>query len=488
MQTTPPAVLNLTQQIAAGTAQGFWFWALLVCLLCFALELVCLLVLLVSALNERRVQARLSAAEDYQTLVQSRFTIPVSLLATACNEASGIVAATRSLLEIEYPEHEVIVVNDGSSDQTLELLKKEFDLQPRAVFYRWQIKCETVRAVYFSPHEPRLIVVDKRHGGKADALNCGVNLSKYPYVCSMDTDTIYLRDALLKAMRPIMRDPETVVGVTANVATVRHPARDKNGRFQRHLWSNFQHLDNLHAFQWTRLAWNRRNAVICVTGTFALWRRDVVQELGGFSSGVTGEDLEMTLRAHEKMLSENKPYRIVALPDTVAHTEGPDQVLNFIDQRARWQRSLLENAWNHRRLLFRPRYRAVGGLAMPFCVLLRALSPVFRLLALAAVAGALWFRVLSAGECLLLFGSLMFAFSLTTTVALFGDSQNIQLYRLRDLVYLLAITPLKFVLYYPVVLYAQCVGLIGFLLRDGTWHRFERNSRAPLPAATKTTR
>jgi cellulose synthase/poly-beta-1,6-N-acetylglucosamine synthase-like glycosyltransferase len=227
--------------------------------------------------------------EDFGVLGESRFTVPVSVIAPPFNERTVIVPAIRSLLAFDYPQFEVIVVNDGSRDDTFAVLQRTFDLERRDVFYRKQFETRGIRGIYRSRSCPNLIVVDKENGGKADALSAGLNLARYRYVCTVDGDTVYYDDALLKSMRPAIRDPATVVGVTSNVTISRRPeeAGTTGAGTQRidDQWpTNFQLLDYFRAFLNNRLGRTRGNFMLCSVGAFAIWRRDLVVELGGFSA------------------------------------------------------------------------------------------------------------------------------------------------------------------------------------------------------------
>lgn len=333
-------------------------------------------VLAVVGVVENGLRHLQSRAEDFDTLSLSRFTIPVSVLVPAYDEASVIAGSVESLLAIDYPEFEVIVVNDGSGDDTLERLKTHFDLEPRQVFYRRILVTGGIRAVYRSRREPRLLVVDKENGGKADALNCAVNFARYRYLCCVDADSFYEQGALLQAMRLALKDPARVVGVTSPVAISSHPERWHDADVgKQHIdprpLASFQHLDHLRSFLNNRVAWSRWKFMLCNSGAFAIWRRDVVVELGGFARNFSCEDIEMTFRVHQRYLAEKRPYEILCMPEVVAVTEAPDKVRNLIRQRARWQRVISETLWSYRRMLFNPRYKTVGLMGMPYLFALR---------------------------------------------------------------------------------------------------------------------
>ena len=432
----------------------------------------------------RRREARV---EDYGLLADSRFTIPVSVIIPAYNEGPVILSAVRSALAFEYAEHEVIVVNDGSGDDTLERLVAEYALKPFEVFHRRALATEEVRAVYRSARDPRLLVIDKANGGKADALNAGVNLSRFRYVCCLDGDTVYEPDALLKGMRLAVADPARVVGVTSVISVAKHPethlSRGEQPRtLDKSLLSNFQHLDYLRSFLNTRSAWSRLDFMLCAVGAFMIWRRDLVVEVGGFSRDFTCEDIELTFRVYEKLLREGRPCKIVALPDTVATTEGPDRIRSLVSQRARWQRVILETVWHYRRMLLNPRYGAVGMLGMPFYLVTECLAPFFELAAAATLLLAALLGVFDLGEFLAFVATISLLNACFTVAALVGQDRLMREMEWRDLLRLVLVSPLELILYRPWLTVARLEGTIDSIRGRKDWNKFERNAREiPVP-------
>jgi biofilm PGA synthesis N-glycosyltransferase PgaC len=427
----------------------------------------------------RRRQAR---AEDFDTLSVSRFTVPVSIIAPAHNEEVIVLASVRSLLEQRYPEFEVVVVNDGSTDGTLERLKEAFHLEPRQVFYKKSFATAPVRAVYRSRTEPRLVVIDKENGGKADALNCGVNLARYRYVGCVDADTFYHRKALLYGMRLAVKDPGRVIGVTSLVAISdqperRHLAGPGEKTLDRTPFIDFQFIDYLRAFLGNRLAWTRWKFMLCAAGVFSIWRRDVVQELGGFSTAFTCEDIEFTFRAHYRFINQKVPYEILSLPEIVASTEGPAKVRNLVSQRSRWQRVIMETLWHYRSMFLNPRYGSVGLLGMPYYVIYEGLAPLVELAGVLSVLLAFWLGVVGWKTFFLFLATVTLSNGVLTNVSILLQDWGSRSYRLSSLAELIVLGAIEFVIYRPVLFFARWKGAWGFLRGDREWHKFERNKR-----------
>jgi poly-beta-1,6-N-acetyl-D-glucosamine synthase len=434
------------------------------------------------AFVENLRRSREERIEDYPLLATSRFTIPVSVIIPAYNEAPVILGSVRSALDFDYFDHEVIVVNDGSRDDTLAVLIAEFGLQPLQVYYRRSLPTEEVRAIYRSPRHPRLLVVDKANGGKADALNMGLNLSRYRYVCCLDADSTYERDALLKGMRLAVVDPASVVGVTSVLAVGLHPerqgsVRDEARRVGRSLIINFQHLDYQRSFLNNRSAWSRLDYMLCAVGAFMIWRRDVLVEMGGFSRDFTCEDIEMTFRVYERLLREGRPCKVVALPDTLATTEGPARIPALIRQRARWQRVILETVWHYRRMLLNPRYRNVGLVGMPFYVVTEVLAPLFELAAVATLVLAVILEVFDFVQFLTFVAAISMLNACFTVAALLIQDRMMREVRWRDLLHLVLISPLELIAYRPWLTYARLKGTLEYFRGRKGWDKFDRNAR-----------
>ena len=431
---------------------------------------------------EERIRRRRRIFVGLDRVRESSLTIPVSIIAPVFNEAPVVAASTRSFIDIDYPEYEVIVVNDGSTDDTLAVLQREFDLEPIEHFYRRRYESGPIRGLYRSRTHPKLIVIDKVNGGKADSLNCGLNLARYRYICGVDGDTVLSRTCLLDGMRLALSNPQRIVGVTGHIAISGRPeealAHDGGTRkLDPRALLVFQHCDYLRSFFNNRLGWTRLNTMLCAVGAFQIWRSDVIEEIGGFSTTFTCEDIELTFRVHEHFRREGRPYEIVALPDTVGVTEGPDTMKKLIAQRERWQRVILETVISYRRMMFRRRYGAVGFIGVPFFILSEVIAPVFELLALAALVTSIALRTLDLEQGLLTLLALALLNGIMTSAAVLLEDRTSRAYPLGDLARLILLGPLDLVIYRPFIVWARLKGSWRYLRGDQGWHKFERNAR-----------
>jgi cellulose synthase/poly-beta-1,6-N-acetylglucosamine synthase-like glycosyltransferase len=318
---------------------------------------------------------------DVRPAVQSEFATPISVIAPAFNEGPTIVANVHSLLRLEYSRFEVIVVNDGSTDKTLELLTEEFSLRKSKRLYVPALSTRKVRGIYVStrPEWSDLIVVDKENGGKADALNAGINVSRNPLYCAIDADSVLERDALLKVAKPFLEDHRVVAaGGIVRVANdcVVERGRLKQARVPRGNLPVFQIVEYLRAFLTGRMGWSRLNCLLIISGAFGLFRKNVVVACGGYSTRTVGEDMELVVRMHRYLLERKRNYRMVFVPDPVCWTEAPSSLRVLGRQRNRWQRGLMETLLRHRDMVLEPRYGRIGLLAMPYFVLYELLAPV----------------------------------------------------------------------------------------------------------------
>ena len=303
----------------------------------------------------------------------------VSILVPAYNEAITIVDSLRALLTLQYPYFEVILVNDGSKDDTMARLIAAYDLYevPPAVMRR--LRTERVKAYYRSRTWTKLLVVDKHNGGKADSLNVALDAARFPYVLACDADTLIEPDALLRLARPFLFDQKiAAVGGTirvVNSCTVQE-GRVTDARVDHRWLSGIQTVEYLRAFLFGRLGWNLLGGNLIISGAFGLFRRDYLTEILGYVTSTVTEDFELIVRLQRHLRENAIAAKVVFIPDPVAWTEVPTSVAVFGRQRERWHRGLIATMVAHRQVLFNPKYGATGLIAMPYFLFAELLAPV----------------------------------------------------------------------------------------------------------------
>ena len=354
------------------------FFNALVLVYFVALNSVYLLTSLFAFTALRRYALRLKSF-DVDDLIGSGAAPPITLVAPAYNEEATCVDATRSLLALHYPEHEIIVVNDGSRDATLQRLTETFDLVPATRMRTADLPSAPIRGIYRSRLHRNLTVIDKENGGKADTLNAGLAYCRTPLFCAMDADSLLEPDALIRVVRPFLEDARTVA--VGGIIRIVNGCTVTNGVVTRvalpnDILARFQVLEYLRAFLSGRMGWAALDATLIISGAFGLFRRSVVVDAGGFATDTVGEDMELVVRLHRHCRERKIPYRITFVPDPVAWTECPESLRVLGRQRDRWQRGLSEVLTRHRRMLFNPRYGRVGMLAYPYFFFLEMLGPV----------------------------------------------------------------------------------------------------------------
>jgi cellulose synthase/poly-beta-1,6-N-acetylglucosamine synthase-like glycosyltransferase len=308
---------------------------------------------------------------------------PISILAPAHNEAASVCQSVRAMLLLRYPEFEVVVINDGSKDDTLRVLIEEFHLYKSARFFDKRLATGPIRAIYESIDPIPLVVVDKQNTGKADSLNTGINVARYPLVCCVDADSILEEDSLLRASRPFVEDPERVIAV-GGIIRVANGCEISGGRVARidvpGTWTaRFQVVEYLRAFLGGRVAFSMYNCLLVISGAFGIFSKAALLAVGGYRTDTVGEDMELVVRLHSWARKAGKDYRIVFEPEPVCWTEVPESLSTLHRQRSRWQRGTIQTLWAHRWLIGNPDYGLLGMVAFPYYALFEMFGPLVEL-------------------------------------------------------------------------------------------------------------
>jgi cellulose synthase/poly-beta-1,6-N-acetylglucosamine synthase-like glycosyltransferase len=398
--------------------------AVLVYFVAMQVHMLGLAILSARALYKQRMFERFGRVQD---MLGSDLSPPVSIVVPAYNESAGIIESIRSIEMVTYPKFEIVVVNDGSKDDTLEKLIDHFKMLALPMPFRPSIKTAAVRQVYHAKLPVSITLVDKINGGRADAVNAGINVARYPYVMLTDADVLIDGDALVNSMRYVAEDRTRTVGVGGNVrplngCTIRHghivDAKLPSGWLER-----MQILEYIRSFVGARPGWSSINSLIFLSGAFGIYLKQAVVDVGGLTSGHLGEDLDLSMRIHRHYRSLKKPYRMVYAPSAVAWTEVPSTREVLRRQRIRWHRGLLRAMWDFRSSLFNPRHGTMGMLGWPVMFLFEFLAPIIEFIGYLAVPLSFLFGGINPYPALLLLMIAFLAGAFTSLLALFLDER-----------------------------------------------------------------
>lgn len=401
-----------------------------------------LILLLCSRVNVSR-QNRLWNCKSTPVLFRKRMLPGVSIIAPAHNEQAIIIESTNSLLNLKYPDYELIIVNDGSSDDTLQALIDYFDLKRIDYTYQKALKTEPIRGIYTNPSYPKLIVVDKENAGKADSLNAGIVISKKEYFCCIDSDSLLEDDALLKLASQTLDEGTETPALGGNVYPI-NGCKVRRGyisevRIPENGLARFQTIEYIRAFMAGRLGWAYLNSLLIISGAFGLFRKERVVDVGGYLTSnekykkdTVGEDMELVVRIARSMREKGLKYRIDYCYNANCWTEVPEQLHALKKQRYRWHRGLIEILNFHRKTLFNPAYGRMGTISMPYFFLFEFLGPLFEVQGYLMIVAALLLGVMNMQIALLLFISSILLGVLASVASLSIAEKDNNNYSYRD--------------------------------------------------------
>jgi cellulose synthase/poly-beta-1,6-N-acetylglucosamine synthase-like glycosyltransferase len=441
---------------------------------------VAYLVMLLVALKTSAAHQRMLQSHRLNWIADTPMAPPITLIAPAHNEEASIRVAVRNLLELDYPALEIIVVNDGSADRTLEEMREEFQLRLVRAVYVPELKSALVRGLYRSGVDSRLLVVAKEPGGsKADAVNAGLNAATSPYVCVVDADSVLERDALLRIMLPILADPKRVVAV-GGIIRVLNGSEISQGtlrrvRLPRKSIEVIQVIEYLRAFLIGREAWGQGNMLMIISGAFGVFRTDLVRAVGGYRPNAIGEDFDLVARLHRHLLDQKADYHIHFVPDPMCWTEVPSDLKSLGRQRARWQKGLLDVLLLTRGMLFRPRYGRIGSFALPYLWLFEFAAPVIEILGIVTIILAAALGVLSRTFFLQF---LLFGYAFATVISIGAVLQEEITYKRyndwQDVARLVSYCFFEHFPYRQMHMFWRLQGIWQYLRGDVTWRPLKR--------------
>ncbi|MBC2778131.1 glycosyltransferase family 2 protein [Parasphingopyxis marina] len=401
-------------------------------------------------------------------------SMAVSVIAPCFNEELFIVDSVKALLGLQYPNHEVIVVNDESTDNTLGVLIAEFGLKPIQREKLADLTPSEIFGIYGSTKFPNLIVVDKANGRKADAVNGGLQYATTPLICVIDADSIIEPDGLLRSTEPFMADDGSLVAVGGAIRVINDsPVRGgyvETVRLPKGWLPRFQLLEYLRAFLTARVAMAELNMLVLISGAFGIFRRSTLVEIGGYRHDSLAEDFEVVTRLHRHMREQNRPYRVEFIPEVVCWTEVPFDYAGIRNQRTRWQQGGMETLRSHRKMLFNPRYGRVGMVALPLVILEDIVGPPSELMGYLLIP-LLFFTGLLSGTSAIAFFSitLLFGTALSLGTLALEETQLRRTPSARDLLIIGCAAALENFGYRQFLLYFRIRGIWKFFRKERGW-------------------
>jgi len=440
-----------------------------------------LILTIFSAITLRKY-LRKNSYVDYNSIVASPLAPSLSVIAPAFNESETIIDNIRTLLSLYYNNYEVVVVNDGSRDDSLEKIIAAYELEKVNYYFDYRLPCKRIRGVYKSKNRSfkRLTVIDKANGGKADSLNAGLNVCRNDLVVSIDADSIMESDALLKLVKPFMEAKERKVIGAGGVIRIANSCEIADGHIKkinlpRKFLPRAQVMEYTRAFLMGRMAWSELDGLLLISGALGMFDREIVIKCGGYSTSTVGEDMELVVRMRRYMAEKGLEYDVVYIPDPLCWTEVPSSVKVLARQRSRWTRGTMETLAKHRKLLFNRKYGKLGLLGYPYWLAFEYLAPIVEFL------GLCWFTYLIISDklnwpfFLLLFGFVyFFAVSLSIWSVLFEEITFHKYEKRRDVMRLVGTAFLEPLFYHPMVMLMTIKGNLDKVFNRNKWGKMER--------------
>lgn len=408
---------------------------------------------------------------------------PLTVIIPAHNEENSLLETIRAVRQADYPDLRLIVVDDGSTDATLNRLVSEFGLRAAPLIYRAPVPTQGVKAFFTMPDAPTLTVIRKQHGGKADALNAGVNACRTPYFCTLDADSIIEADALLRLMRPIVRSKREVV-VSGGIIRVRNGckvagARVEEARLPRRWIERLQVVEYLRSFLFGRAGWDLLGGTMIVSGAMAIFHRQHVLDAGGFSSATVGEDMELVVRLHRRAARLNQKIAMAFSFDPVCWTECPSSFSMLARQRRRWQLGLCQTLWGNLKMFLNPRFGVLGMVSFPFHVCIESLGAAVEFLGYLVVPVAFALHLtLSASYIALVILCLLYASFLSVGAVLLEELAYRRYPRRRDLYVLIVAAMIDNFGYRQLILCYRVQGFVRFICGVHQWEKVAHTSEA----------
>ncbi|MCD8511330.1 MAG: glycosyltransferase [Bacillus sp. (in: Bacteria)] len=437
-----------------------------------------MVIFLISA-KQLRKRLNLNEKESYDDIVKSADIKPISIIVPAYNEEVGIYNSVRSLLSINYPEFEIIVVNDGSKDQTLQTMFDRFQMEKINHVIRKSIETKEIKGIYRSKTNRNIYLIDKENGGKADALNAGINFSHYPYFCSLDGDSVLEQDAFLKIMKAITDSDGSVIAAGGSIR-IANGCTIERGEIMKVALSKspfvvMQVVEYLRAFLMGRIGLSRHNLLLIISGAFGVFEKSWVIKAGGYNTRTVGEDMDLVVKLHRLVKEEKLDRRIIYIPDPVCWTEAPDSASILKRQRSRWHRGLFEVLWMHKKMIFNRKYGNVGLISMPYFLFIELIGPIVEFIGYIILIFGLLFSLIDFHIAMLMFTMTFLYGSILSMSAVLLEEWSLRKYsKVSEILRLFLFAFTETFWYRPLTVIWRLMGFIQVIRREHSWGEMTR--------------
>lgn len=282
----------------------------------------------------------------------------ITILVPAYNEQALIIKNLLGIINVDYRNYEVIFINDGSIDRTMDLLDDNLTLYKSFRRPSNMFNYESINGVYESKLYPYIYVIDKENGGKADALNAGLDFAKNNIIITLDADSILDQDSLTY-INTAFRD-ETIISAGGTVHAGQGFTGSHSSPQPTFIASNlirFQIIQYLTAFYLHKTTQAKINSITVISGAFGAFRKRALIEVKGFRKSI-GEDMDITLKMQQLIKLKYNKHRLIAIPEAKCYTECPETFRELFKQRVRWQKAFIDCIFYYRKSFYK-KFKAI---------------------------------------------------------------------------------------------------------------------------------
>ncbi|MDO4845256.1 MAG: glycosyltransferase [Oscillospiraceae bacterium] len=411
--------------------------------------------------------------------IQNNYYIPISIIVPAYNEEVTVTSTVKSLLALDYKVYEIIVVDDGSKDNTAKVMIDEFHMAPVRMPIHRQLRCQEEMFIYSAKiRNVNVTLISKKNGGKADALNMGINASRFPYFICIDADSVLQFDSLKKIALPLLEN-ENVVAVGGSVRPS-NGAKIENGhvvsyKMPKNLLASMQTLEYDRSFLASRILLDKFNGALIISGAFGLFQKKLVIEAGGYDANTMGEDMELVVKLHEYCMANDIPYLIKYATDAICWSQAPEKLRDLMKQRRRWHIGLFQSLWMHRHLAANPKYGPVSFISYTYFLFYELLSPYIEVFGLLSVALAIFLDMLNVRFALLFLGIYAAFGAIMSLTSFFARTQTLDLkLSFGDVLKAVGLCFFEVTILRSILAYTRFFSLLGYRKKKRSWGKIER--------------